>query len=559
MSFLALKHSKASSSEIADWIGTRLGKWLVYIDPSTRYDVQKYEDREVILLGRPYERNAAVAPQWESVFAHEGLYPLERIDGSFAALCYDHGTGALWTGTDRYASQLIYLGSGLDGCVSVAGTSAAMVGQTLADDGGLDTMAFYQWLGFGYIPSHRTLARCVQRQRYATWTCLDNGEYRNYWNYCSRVQPIKAPETEIYSRLSELQDQAVERALSVAEKQNGVLLSGGWDSRAMICRLAQTLDTARLHSICFGPADSQDVELASAIAKRIGTTFTSRAYDFERVDSSMQHWARLLGDLSDNVFATLPGGAEQLARLPGECLWLGTDSFSTVLPPATPNRDTFSTPGGGQLGEDAIRLIGLIFGAVSSKTILPNDVMALNFVAPNEHDALLSAYVEVEAAVMSKHNEPYAETFDRASHETRFRLWNINRRLFESEKPVLTPFHDVDLVEFYTSIPVEFRHQRRAHQKANLAGHSLFVDLPIHSRGLAINHLDVIRESNSTRDAMLESIENSSEVRKRIDISAIRERVRTAPEVDDGVLLLMLRTYLAATTRRVMSTGKRKI
>ncbi len=443
--------------------------------------------------GEPRPRRGPEPPRWER---DGGPMSLAGLDGSFSVEV--EVEGERWVATDRYASRPVFLAADSTRSWSAAEDLRSLVARKEA----FDPVAFSQWLCFGYIPLERTLFQGVRRLGPGSWFSLRTGERRRYWRWAGGTSEAMPSGLAPTSMIDALEQAAVE--VAAIEERNVVLLSGGIDSRAIFLRLKSL--GRPVEALSFGAEGDLDVVRARELCRAHDVRHSFIEVTHEASLGGMTEWSRVVSDLTDNAFVTLPMGPAGLTALEGASLWLGTDSFSTVLPAQDPVE---------QEG-----YMGLLRGAVASRAISP-DVFAHAGLASSEGLGAIELGFE---EVLSFLREEYAEAsswdvaFDRISHETRFRVWNVNRWLFEQvSRRVITPFHDVDLVEAYAALPVPLRAQRHAHLAANRERFPHFDAVPLHQRTSAEAHFRRVREDPALQAELREAIEAVSEARTMLE------------------------------------------
>jgi hypothetical protein len=479
------------------------------------------------LLGRPHPRAARAAPRWQAAAARAAPLALDDLDGSFAALCLD-GAGRSWVATDRFASQLVYVARDAGGRVLGAGSEPARLAR-LCGLTGDDPRGVLQGLCFGYVPSARTRFAGVERLPYGSWLCLDDGVVTPHWRFGARA-PSPIDEADALAAIAEAEDRAVERALAPGGRVV-LLLSGGWDSRALLARLARLRPRDGVVALTFGPADSDDVVRARALAAAAGVPHVHRPLRYQDGAGGLAAWAARHAELSDNVFATLPDGPGLLDELPGDVLWLGTAACSTDLPLAPP-------PPGPRAG--------WLVPAIAKRALHPELLVDLGLLPAAARGEALAACDEVFAAHDRDAPGGPHGAFDRACHATIFQLWNLNRRLFETARPVATPLHDVDLVERYGELPIELRAQRRAHKLANERLVPGFADVPLHSRGVPTDYLAALGADPAQWRAVAEVVRADPTLGRRFDLDAVLDLERVSAPRRPAAAQVVLRLFVAA-------------
>ncbi len=428
---------------------------------------------------------------------------LSAYDGSFVVT---HGTKVA---TDRLGSRLAYRRGG-----AVASNPARLVERGHP----MDPTALCSLLTFGHIPSTRTLFEGVQRLPPGTWFDLATGASSRYWQF-----PDDEPADADPRDLAGAEDVAVERAISNARTPILLLLSGGVDSRAMWRRARER--GVPLEAVTFGPDTAGDVIAARRLTSGAAVKHHVIGVDFRDAVTAMVEWANVVADPSENTFATLPMGPRPLQDLPAGGLWLGTHGWEPHVVAAAPD-DVESLPW------------WIAQRVVANKIVSLTPLLKANMLDDLRGPAT-QAVEEILAVAAPRGDESLGACLERVSLENRFVLWNINRALMASVRSVVTPFHDVDLVELHRRLPVEWRAERRAHLAANPDRPE---EPPARSYGVTVDYVAALGDPR-LQQQLVELVLGE----RRILAHFRPAFVRALPAVDQlEARLLLLRLGLAA-------------
>jgi hypothetical protein len=449
---------------------------------------------------------------------------LDAWDGSFVAVATDAQGGA-WVATDRFAGEPVFVTTGTHGtaAASAPGRAAAAAGRTPE----LDRRALLQLLLLGFIPGDRSILEGVDRLPYGTWFDLTSGSSVRWWSF-GGTEHAEDTDVELSAALdtvSTLEDEAVRRLTGRGERE-AVLLSGGYDSRAILHRLLRDGDAARIEAYTYGGRGTPDVDLARQLATIAGIEHRVLPLTYELLVEGAHRWATLVGDPTENLLASLPGGPDMVDGIVEGAVWLGTDAFSTGLPTVAPPP-------------------GPLVEAVASRPIPPTVLTAIGAV-PDQAQQLVDAWTEIECLAEPRPGEPWHRSFDRIAHEIRFRLWNVNRAALANRARVNTPWYDVTLVEHYAGLPVELRAGKRVHRMCNEAAWGPLGAVPVRRGGLGHSHIDALVADRALQHEVAERTKACNAVSTAIDVERLVPPADLDPAAAYWPLTLLSRAFVAA-------------
>lgn len=364
----------------------------------------------------------------------------------------------------------------------------------------LDSGALAQWVICGYIASDRTMMQDIKRMPSATSLNLSNGEMHRYWQWGDENSTERS-ESDQRAKLDMLIDQAILRSSSYASGSI-VMLSGGYDSRSLAIRL-ERLAPKQSRYFTFGAPDDQDRIIATDFAGRNNMAFSARRRDYSGSLEECRTFVRQFGDMSDNVLATFVGVPEALEPLAPSSIWLGLEAFSTVLP-RHPPAVMLSTD-----DCDFERGFWMLTNAVSRKCISLNGLLSLGLFKEKMVQQLAASYHGLVEDCIPRKDEDWSIKFDQLSLDRRFRIWNSNRVLFGMVAPTVVPFLDMELLDFYGSLPPSLRGERYLYLEANRAS-SAYTDMPFVTGRLGGNHVAELWRNNFPQALWSELRESAS-------------------------------------------------
>lgn len=205
-------------------------------------------------------------------YHHWGPACVDRFDGMFAFAVWDARVQELFLARDRIGIKPLYysvLDDGDRNLVFASEIKAMLPCSAIRRD--LDPEALYQYMGFEFIPSPRTIFSQVRKLlpgHCLTWKRGEEPQVRRYWQL--RVRAVERTPREHQELLAEALERSVRDQL-VSDVPLGVFLSGGIDSSAIVAmmhRLGVTpLETFTLH---YGDASYSELEYARFVADHFG-------------------------------------------------------------------------------------------------------------------------------------------------------------------------------------------------------------------------------------------------------------------------------------------------
>jgi asparagine synthetase B (glutamine-hydrolysing) len=248
--------------------------------------------------------------------------------GFFAAALGDGDR--FWLATDRRASVPVFFAAQDGFLIFAPEVKGVLAAPGLSREP--DLAALGAFLASGHLIGDQTLFREVRRLRGGQELRVGSDgsiSLASYWRFRPGTRAGERSVSELGEALADRVEDSVSRNLAEPER-SAILLSGGADSRGMLCVATKLLPPERIHAVTWA-GDSgdgrSDLEIACAVAQSAGvrhhllrTTIDTYAADFRRSaeiidglsDLSPFHpqYYRLAADIAEIGFTTVLRGDE---------------------------------------------------------------------------------------------------------------------------------------------------------------------------------------------------------------------------------------------------------
>ncbi len=227
---------------------------------------------------------------WEDV----GEAMLSRLEGMFALALWDARDRTLFLARDRMGKKPLFWGV-FDGEMVFGSELRAMLAHP-AVPRRVDPDALYRYLTLDYVPAPRSILEGVRKVVPGGFVRFRDGQAveGRWFDLVPAVAPGKVRIDEAAGRLWAALRQAVDRRLE-SEVPLGVFLSGGLDSTAVLCAMAESRDPATIDTFTIGFDDPSYDESgpAQAVARAIGTCHHQRILSADAAVSLVHRVASL--------------------------------------------------------------------------------------------------------------------------------------------------------------------------------------------------------------------------------------------------------------------------
>lgn len=208
-----------------------------------------------------------------------GAECLTRLEGLFAIALHDHGRSCLFLARDRMGARPLHMALLADGALVFASQIKALLRHPLLQRQPNLTAA-EDFLALGYVPDDNCLLAGVEKLAAGHYLLLQRGKPvlgpQRWWSpdfsRRARVNEVQAADY-----LAQLLRHIV-RDYSAAEPANGLFLSGGLDSSALLALMAETRrDGVKSLTLRSGQGDGHQQDAVRLIGERFAADYRSFA------------------------------------------------------------------------------------------------------------------------------------------------------------------------------------------------------------------------------------------------------------------------------------------
>lgn len=208
--------------------------------------------------------------QWiSSLYEKVGNTFLTHLNGNFLILIWEQKTRKLTIANDRMGLYPIYYAILPNGLIFGTQIKAMLVDERI--ERRVDQTAIAEFLTFDHMLGQHTLLQNIKLLPQASILEFSNGSLNiePYYQYSYLSQfPVKRDE-EYIAELDYLMKQAVKRQMT-GNLTNGLLLSGGLDSRYLLAVLAEE-NPGNIHTFTWSIPGSDDARYAAEVANKAGS------------------------------------------------------------------------------------------------------------------------------------------------------------------------------------------------------------------------------------------------------------------------------------------------
>lgn len=204
------------------------------------------------------------------LYRQEGPSCFSDLNGSFIAAIWDGDRERLVLANDRLGLYPLYVYISKKRFAFASGVRALLAVPGIAKN--VDHTAIAEFLTFDHVLGDRTFLRDVKRLPQGTVLTYANGktEQQRYWQPTFPEHHARFMERDLIQRFIELMRQSIERQ-APQDDSVGLLLSGGMDSRMLLCFMAQSpAHYENLTTFSWGIPGCDDARYAAESAKLAG-------------------------------------------------------------------------------------------------------------------------------------------------------------------------------------------------------------------------------------------------------------------------------------------------
>jgi asparagine synthase (glutamine-hydrolysing) len=418
------------------------------------------------------------------LYEEMGADCVQKLRGMFAFAIYDRPKRKLLLARDRFGKKplhyamlkdKLYFGSEIKAILAVA--------PELAE---LNSQALLQYLYFGYVPDPLTAFKDIHKLLPGHVLEFENGKLsvRQYWDLPRYNTYIPSSEQEC---LEELEHRMLEatRIRLISDVPLGAFLSGGTDSSTIVALMVRAgSGPVKTFSIGFANSDFNETEYARIVARKFGTDHHEMILEPDVVqtvedltssleepfgDSSMlptyyvSQMARrnvtvaLSGDGGDEIFAGYDRYRIQTDRGIFESVpqWARKFYRNQIFPlvPRNTRGRQFSYNVSLPWRERYVDSLAFLPGFERETPLLSDDFRSLLRSGEDPQNALLRYFAKAPAA------DPASELLyvDTKTYMVGDILTKVDRMSMLNSLEVRSPILDHELVEWVTSLPLEWK------------------------------------------------------------------------------------------------------
>ncbi len=246
------------------------------------------------------------------LYEHYGQGFAERLNGAFIVAILDENEKKLIIANDRIGLHPLYYFCHKGKLLFASGVRSILVDKDVPRS--VDLVAIAELLTFDHVLGDRTLLNVIKLLPPASVLVYQKGtmSIRQYWElrYPDTYQPVE--EESAIEQFNYLFRQAVRRQTLKGGSQ-GVLLSGGLDSRFLLGEIGAVTDPSMLHSFTFGIPGCDDARFAKEASEKVAV----RHHFYQLPPDYLLNFAEIGVRLTDGLencvhMHTLPALAQQV-------------------------------------------------------------------------------------------------------------------------------------------------------------------------------------------------------------------------------------------------------
>jgi len=247
-----------------------------------------------------------------SIYLDEGIKGLERLNGAFVVVLYDREKKKVYLITDRCGMYPLFLVRAAGGgCIY--GTHPDVLAAVAGSSGDIDPTSIAEFLIAGKVSFPHTY--------YKNITGLDSGSVHTidlqmdddgkaksekYFDFRFHIDP-GASEWDLAEELAGAFRKAVNRRTDRRFGRTAISLSGGLDSRALLCAAPKEDEVS---TFCFFDEENLEYRIAKEIAKEVGVPLIPMKRAYDHYGDNAEAGIRIsggMGDFGNNHFLGFRG------------------------------------------------------------------------------------------------------------------------------------------------------------------------------------------------------------------------------------------------------------
>lgn len=384
-------------------------------------------------------------------FEKNGRSFLDNLDGAFVIVIWDRIQNELMIMNDRYGMKPVYYYAAMGKFVFASEVKALIATEDI--DKEIEWEGWRDIFSFGYVLGDKTLFRNILSLPPASILTFKNGtvSITSYWRYEDiKVDYDKSEEYFVDKGVGALRNSILKQTKGLTKVQ--VLLSGGFDSRAIVCSLRSFTNvsfktlTGILHD-----SGSKDIEYADLLSRRLGFENKQVLEDVDIYRKYFVDMIYLLDGLSFEHLWAMPVAKELATGIPSFDGIAGDILFDEVHSlPFDKLGKKFGT-------EDAISII--------YQTINLRNNQLYRFFVPDVQSKVRPTYSSIRNEVQKLMQTDYLFLNFFIRNRTKNSVSLIPNNIVSTKTLSLFLFLDNDLVKLCMSIPPDIKVRKHIYTK----------------------------------------------------------------------------------------------
>jgi len=402
---------------------------------------------------------------------------VRRLNGAFALAIWDRRTRRLLIANDRLGLVPLYYARTKRGLSFGSGVRAVLADPRVPR--AVDKVALAEFLTFDHALHDRTLVEDVRLLPQASVLTYRAGvvKIHPYWRLEYEHTVPYLPEPEAIERLLFLLRQGTERMAAAGDERQGLLLSGGLDSRLLLALLCDAMPARQLVSYTWGLRNCDDERYAREASRAAGVAHRFLELPSDWLLHKAMEGVRITDGLGNIVnlhaLATAEAVVQETRIIYKGFMGDAMLGYAVQLPfwGDYEERDRIRAHFESYLG----------LGVITFRLAEHADLFTPSF----QRAVGDSVVAEMDKGMRASRSNQLANQrlfFDLTQRVPRMTLHGVE--VVRSRAMVRLPFCDNDLVEFMTVIPPGLQHERQLVTKAFVQAYPHLAKIPYTHTGL---------------------------------------------------------------------------
>ncbi len=234
------------------------------------------------------------------MYQDEKVKCFSKLNGNFVVIISDHKLSKCFICIDR-CGMVMCFASGMQNGKIVLSSNPDLIASTISGESNLDLTSMSEFLVTGRVSFPHTYYKDIKALDYGSIHTIDFNkiipQYEPIIKYYSFHFNIdRTSEMDLAKQLGNSFNKALEKRTAPMFGKTAISLSGGLDSRAILCSID---DRINIKTFCFFDEENLEYATAKSIAEESGVEFIPLRRDFDYYGNSMQMGAKISGGMSN--------------------------------------------------------------------------------------------------------------------------------------------------------------------------------------------------------------------------------------------------------------------